>query len=415
MQRAVENGFGLSRNVLLISLAYFALGFGTSVWLFLFPNYLAGLGLTALWVGAIYTSYNAFLSLTALPSGRLSDLIGRRTPLVVGSGMITAVTLLLLFTFNPYFILLLLIAFGFGQGLMNPAASALVAESVSQQRSGSAYAVFQIFWIVGSAVGAGISGYLPDSWKFPSGAVFLSLTFLLVRGVGEANGQTVNAEYREALRESLQTSVSGSIRLLREDRDLFLLAVGLAVHSFGFAMLLPYLSLYAQFGASSRLFEVGIIGGIWYLSLVAGQLPFGRLTDRIGGELVLFLHLVFSTFTWALYGLTQSFTAAAGAMILFGLVGSMDIPARRTIMVEHALGGVGKGTVIGTLDALTGVAGIAAPFFGGLAWSALGYSAPFLIASVVNTVGLIPLYFLVQRRRTRARTTHILPEKPRAP
>jgi len=80
-------------------------------------------------------------------------------------------------------------------------------------------------------------------------------------------------------------------------------------------------------------------------------------------------------------------------------VGAMDMPARRSLMVEFSDEKNGKGTVIGSLDAISGLTGIPPPLLGGFLWAQLGASAPFLAASAANSLAVAPL--LAMRRRAR--------------
>src|SRR3990170_7089478 len=87
-----------SRAVAVVCILFFLVYLGNSLWLSLFPNYLLRLGMNSLLIGVILVVYNASLSLTFLPSGRLSDRLGRRPLIVAGSSLLALSTLLLSLT-----------------------------------------------------------------------------------------------------------------------------------------------------------------------------------------------------------------------------------------------------------------------------------------------------------------------------
>jgi len=82
-------------------------------------------------------------------------------------------------------------------------------------------------------------------------------------------------------------------------------------------------------------------------------------------------------------------------------VGALDMPARRTIMIEYATAEAGKATIIGSLDAITGMVGIVGPLIGGVVWEQMGYSAPFHLASFVNAFACVPLLAIMRSRAQR--------------
>lgn len=398
----VSTYLGLERIVLIACVAFFILNFGTSLWLTLFVVYLDDVGLTAIWIGAVLTGINASISLTYLPSGRLSDLIGRRVPLIAGGALVAVNTFLLYFTKNPLLIMVFTILYGVGQGLATPAVNALVAEASHPSKSGMAYASYYISILSATVLGSSLSGLLASSLGlqslFPIASILLAVaTVIMYLFIKEAD-ERWRGPYHLAFKESLKRSISGTVSLLRTDRELRLLAVALSFHAFGFYMLNPYIALYATYAIRLDVIQTGVIIALWNMGLISAQIPFGRMTDKLGGEPMLFMHFALSTLSWVAYALSRTFTVAAITMILFGIIGAMDMPARRTIMLEHATAEAGKATIIGAVDSITTGVGIAAPLIGAIAWARMGYPAPFMIGAFVNAFSCLPMLALLKRR-----------------
>jgi len=398
----VATYLGLERIVLIACVAFFILNFGTSLWLTLFAVYLDDAGLTTIWIGAVLTGINASVSLTYLPSGRLSDLVGRRVPLIAGSALIAVNTFLLYFTKNPLLIMVFTILYGVGQGIATPAVNALVAEASHPSKSGMAYASYYISILSATVLGSTLSGLLASSIGlqslFPIASILLATAAVIIYlFIKEVNGQW-RGSYHLAFKESLKRSISGTASLLRTDRELRLLAIALSFHAFGFYMLNPYIALYATYAIRLDIIQTGIIIALWNMGLISTQIPFGRMTDKLGGERMLFMHFVLSTLSWLAYALSRTFTVAAITMIFFGIIGAMDMPARRTIMLEHATAEAGKATIIGAVDSITTGVGIAAPLIGAIAWAQMGYPAPFMIGAFVNVFSCLPMLALLRKK-----------------
>ncbi|MEM2904434.1 MAG: MFS transporter [Candidatus Bathyarchaeia archaeon] len=402
---AAGSGRGLGRNVPVLSLSFFALTLGNGLWLSLLSIYLDSLGFSPFLIGLTLTSYNAAMSLVFLPSGRLSDMVGRRVPLLLGCLTVAAGTLLLRFAHTAEVMIPLLIVVGVGQGLMGPSSTALIAESVAPSKSGLAFSVYFIASISASMVGSASSGILAGLFGYERlflaagllGFASLAALYLLVR---EPSGRW-NGSLGSAVQRSLRDSLSGTVFLLRSQRDLLFLAVALSFHTFGLSMINPYVTLFAKEAVNMSLAEAGFMMSFQSLGLLVAQVPFGNMTDRFGARAMLLAHFVLSSLSWSFYAGSTSAPVAYVTVLFFGVIGAMDMPARRTLMMEYSSEKVGKATVVGSLDAIIGLSGIAAPTIGGLAWSSLGYKAPFHLAATLNIGASIPLVMLLKRRRPK--------------
>jgi len=395
----------LGRNVPVLSLSFFAVTLGNSLWLSLLPIYLDSLRFNAFLIGLTLTSYTGATSLVYLPSGRLSDIVGRRAPLLGGCLTVTVGTFLLHLAQTPELMIPLLLVVGVGQGLMGPSATALVAESVTPAKSGFAFSVYLIASTSASMVGSASSGVLAGLISYRNlfliaGLLGLSSLTALYLLVQEPSGRR-EGSLGSAVHKSLAGSVSGTVSLLRAQRDLLYLAVALSFHSFGLAMINPYVTLFAKDAVRMSIAEAGFMLSLQSLGLLLAQVPFGQMTDRFGARAMLLAHFVLSSLSWSFYALSSSALVAYVTVLFFGIIGAMDMPARRTLMVEYSSAEVGKATVIGSLDAIIGIAGIAAPIIGGLTWSSLGYTAPFYVAATLNIGASIPLVMLLRRRKPK--------------
>lgn len=127
----------------------------------------AGLALTAFAIGNI---------IAVIPSGRLSDQIGRKPLLVVGLALAGLSTALLgLAPSLPWFLAEAVFA-GAASGIFNAPQQAAVADVIGKARGGTAIATFQMMSDLGSIVGSigvgMLAQHLSFSWSFAlSGAI----------------------------------------------------------------------------------------------------------------------------------------------------------------------------------------------------------------------------------------------------
>jgi MFS family permease len=400
------------RAVIVVCSLFFIIYLGNSLWLSLFPNYLLRLGMDSFMIGIALMIYNASLSITFLPSGRLSDKLGRRPLIVAGSSLLALSTVSLSLSHQVETTLLAVIGEGIGLGLLTPSGNAMISDAVPGRGSGVVFATYQIATLAAAVVGSFSAGVLAEWVGFQS--MFL-LSAMLAAGTaiigyfvvpetlaGKAHG------YASAVGESISSSISGTVRMLRSNRELAFLAGALVIHAIGFSMINPFISLYAEKGIHLDIAQVGIIISVWNAGIAIAQIPSGQLTDRFGAKPLLLAHFILSSIIWVIYAYSWNLESGIITILLFGIVGALDMPARRTIMVEYATEETGKATIIGSLDAVTGATGILGPLVGGLVWAQMGYAAPFHLAGLVNAFACVPL-IVIMRKRARHGSTSPVP------
>ena len=152
-------------------------------------SWVAGAALTAFAVG------NAAI----LPaSGRLTDRIGRRTPIVLGlivAGLLTAV---LGVATNIWVLIVLCALAGLGSGILNPAQQATVADVIGPNRSGGkVLASFQMVSDLGAIIGPVLVGLIVDHAGYRLGFALSGLMMLLAAAGWLRARETAPAE-REA-------------------------------------------------------------------------------------------------------------------------------------------------------------------------------------------------------------------------
>lgn len=141
---------------LLIASMVIQSGFGTI--LPLLPLFVHDRGMPLTWLGFMAALYALIAFLGQLILGPLSDRLGRRPLLIVGTILSALGTALFLLPVAPVYYLLFRSLQGMGAAAFLPAANALVADYVDEDRRGRAYALMSSFFMAGFAVGPMIGG-----------------------------------------------------------------------------------------------------------------------------------------------------------------------------------------------------------------------------------------------------------------
>ncbi len=124
----------------------------------LLPLFVHDRGMPLTWLGFMAALYALIAFLGQLVLGPLSDRWGRRSLLILGAGLSAVGTAFFLLPVPPVYYLLFRSLQGMGAAAFLPAANALVADYVGEERRGRAYALMSSFYMAGFAIGPMIGG-----------------------------------------------------------------------------------------------------------------------------------------------------------------------------------------------------------------------------------------------------------------
>jgi MFS family permease len=131
------------------------------------------------------------------------------------------------------------------------------------------------------------------------------------------------------------------------------------------------------------------------------SLPFGRLSDRMGRKLVLFLSFVL----WGLVCLTFLFLKGAWAVfvafVLYGLHrGALDTVQKA--FVSELGPEAFRASVLGGFQMVTGLCALPASLLAGLLWDQIGMHAPYALSLGLTASAAVLLLFVKEKRATDA-------------
>jgi len=119
----------------------------------LLPGFVKGLGGSSLDIGLVDGMANAVAAVVRLPSGAISDVIGRRPLVLLGYGFSSVVRPLMALASDPFQVLLVRAADRFGKGVRSAPRDSLVADVVVAAERGRAFGHIRGLDHAGAAVG----------------------------------------------------------------------------------------------------------------------------------------------------------------------------------------------------------------------------------------------------------------------
>jgi len=369
----------------------FACFFGSYLRLPVVPLFAAEIGASTAQVGAINAAFMLMAGMLAIPSGLLSDRIGRRAVILGGLLIIAGSSFLLYLSTSPGEMIGVYLLFGIGLAAFSPSMMSYVADIAPRTHLGRAYGMYTIASNVAMMLGPASGGLLGKmlglravflvSGGLTLAMVFVTAAFLPV--IAKAQGPKL------ALRPAL-----GEFRRNRRLRACLLVTFGAC---FGFGVFMTFLPLHiAALGMDAG--HVGLVFAAQALANALSRIPFGRLSDRITDRGTLVTSgLAGLAAALALAGLCTSLPALLGCAALLGVSMGVAFTALAALIadvVPHelrgmALGGYNSCIYLGMMTSAASMGALISRF---------GFAPGFLVAGAVTIA--TTLVFRTFYRRT---------------
>jgi len=365
-------------------------------------------GISAEQLGFLNSMNWAVITLASVPAGRLSDEVGRLLPFLVSAGTASVGWALLILRTDFIFSTVAFLAAGLSLALFTPNSTALISESCPIAVAPIYFALFHMVTWGCAALASAASGWASGSLGAESPLLMASVLYamsgaalmLSARRASHKSSNLGGTGTRGALHA---IDLRGAVTTIRSNRLLAFYGFGLFFHTFGFLMITPYLSLYAEKIIGLDMAGVGLVMAAWNGGLMVGLLPWAWASTKKGREAILVAHFILSAVTWSAVTLSQDLVSSMFIMFVFGIVGSMDLPARRTLTAE--LSSPEKlAEATGFIELATGIGGLTGSLLGGVLWERLGPTFPFYAGSLMTLLSVAPMLKLAARVKNRTMT-----------
>src|SRR5438132_3945415 len=366
------------------------------------PAFAADLGALAELMRVIVAGSTVTGVFFKLPSGALSDVLGRKRMMVLGALFFAAPPFLYPLVGSPWALLALRFVHGFATAIFSPVASAYVA-SLAETGRGARLGWFSSANDIGATAGPLIGGFvLYFSASYPVtyltvGALGV-LTLLVVLLLPDVDGQRREAktfaaraaEFRQGLAEVLRTP------------PIFVAAGIEAVMYLGYGAFLGFLPIYAKkVGLNDA--EIAIVFGAQLaLAMVAKPIA-GRVSDRVGRIPVIVIGLLLCATALPLIFRSESLTVFLLAAPLLGLGVGAVTPVTNALIADLA-SARRLGAAMGVFGTVWDIGEAAGPMIAGFLIGDLGYATTFDVLAAVIALVTVGLMALVRDPKAAARS-----------
>ncbi|BBO73228.1 MFS transporter [Desulfosarcina widdelii] len=361
-------------------LVTFGCYFAISMRLPVVPLYAAGFGVSTSEIGMINAAFYLMAGMLALPSGIMSDSLGRRRLAVYGTIVLFTGMLLLYFSRSFLYLAGIYLLLGIGIAAFGPTMMSWVSEISPSTHMGRAYGWYTTALFCGLGMGPAAGGALGE-WLgfrpvFLIGAALVAITIWAVQWFLPALEAPADLKI-EKPRQQLNW------RLMLTNRQLmgcWLVTFGANIIGGAFFTFLPLL-------AYERGLDVGQIGIVYLVQSITNALariPFGTISDRIGrrkyqallGVVLASLSIAgFAPAVTFVHFLLAAFCLGVSLAIAFTSIGALIAETTEPRFRGLAMGGYNSFIYFGLMAGSIGL---------GPLIEAIGFGAGFLFAGASN-------------------------------
>lgn len=363
------------------------------------PRFAESLGAAPELIGMVLAASTVTGVLFKLPSGALSDILGRRRVMLLGAVFFAAPPFLYPLVENAGTLLLLRFVHGFATAIFSPVASAYVA-GLGDASRGARLGWFSSANDLGATAGPLIGGMiLYATASFAASYLVVGALGVLALGlalfVPEMEAKETPAERSLAARAA---ELRDGLREVVTTPAVLTAAAAEATMYLGFGAFLGFLPLYARrIGLDDA--EIAVVLALQLTVALLAKPLAGNLSDRFGRKPVIVIGLFASAAALPLIFRMTSFAGLVAAVPLLGLGIAAVTPATNALIAD-LVAARRLGTGMGVFGTIWDIGEAAGPILAGILIGQIGYRPAFDTIAVI--VAAVALAFAARVRVTAA-------------
>lgn len=324
-----------------------------------------------------------------LPGGYLADRYGRRKIIILGTAIRTISPVIYFFAPSWEWVVPAVIFNGMAS-LYMPAFSAIIADSLPEERRGAGYGAYNMITSIPRSFSPIIGGVIMDAYGYRRGLRLFLVFQFIVSVIMTIVRWRILKETVEVKTGTVRRPVLGSLGdFPRPIKVMMLVAI---IGSFSGRIVMDFTSLYAIEVIKISNTQLGLltttIGAI--SSILA--LPGGMLSDRYGRKPAIMLSRVVSPISQGLVTITSSFTPYFTVRVInsvglaLGGGGMYAGGPSWNALIADIVPPEKRATVMGTIGTLTGIVAAPSSIIGGWLWQNYSPQLPFQLSMVVGLI-----------------------------
>jgi MFS family permease len=298
------------------------------------PKYAESFGASYMYIGFTISAFGLARIITDIPSGTLSDRVGRRASLLIGTILFVATGLLAAYATSIEYLIAARFLQGVGAAIYTTSALAYVADILPSSGKGRYLGYYQSSFFLGSAFGPTLGGLLASvgGLRLP----FLTLSAIsLVSALATYMGITTPTSAKDVVyrRGSVLSIITATLR----SRAMIVSCVAAATtFILSTAIRFTLLPIYSEKALNLSEVEIG-----WVLTIIAlvnflMMRRSGSVADKLGAGPTMIYGFILSGLTTTLYPFSFNLPFLLAISAWFGVATSLIMPAQVSLAVESS-------------------------------------------------------------------------------
>lgn len=150
--------------------------------------------------------------------------------------------------------------------------------------------------------------------------------------------------------------------------------------------------LYLQQVAGIPIIQIGFLGSIFSLAMMATPIISGRISDKYGERVPISLGFLMIFFAYMVFLQVSDFIGFAVALAIFGVSVGLLSPAYQSL-VSKVVPQEKLGIFTGMFRSSLGLISLPAPWLGAQLWERYNPRVPFIITALLALISVIPAWF----------------------
>jgi len=329
------------------------------------PDLSRQLGASPTVIGLLFASFGVTLLTVSMPTGAISDRIGRRGPMFGGAIALAASTLLFAFARSLPLLFLARLVQGAADAITWVVGFALIADLYDTNERGRITGIVMMGTSFAFMIGPTLGG-----WLYEIGGMRLPfVTVAVMAAVSAASFMWLDLPSRQVDREPVRVSLVLRVPAIRA------CAIAVVIVAATHSMLEPVLALHvATLGVGPA--RIGTIFGVGAVETTILNPVFGRLADRWGARRLTLLGLALGAVALPLLGQTWSFQSAIAFFLVQAMTSALFITPSLAYMGEATsqAGIESFGVAYGIYNMAWGAGLLSGPAIGGFLYERMGFA-----------------------------------------
>ncbi len=335
-------------------------------------------------IGLLNSVFNLVRTAVNIPGAILGDRMDRSKIVLASLPLLPASFLLLFLADQCWWILGSFVLIGVFLGLSMPSLNAMVADTVPINIRATAFAIFNLSWIISQTIAPALGGFLSDNvfLRFPFIIALLLSVAVILHYLSFLNRLKAVASPTKLISESEPQESTTSTDPFR--LNILLLCGMQFISGVGNGILMPINVAFLMYALGISPTEMGIAFSVgWGVATALAQVPGGKVADKFGPRLVMLVSTLIAAPLLLLLPFSTNVFQYALITGFICFIGNLASPAF-SAWVANLTGTKRRGKGYGFTSAAFGAGAIIGPIIGSLTWTLFepNYFLPFAFATI---------------------------------